>query len=87
MAGENSNETALESREPSAEDLAQLCGWLNAAGATKPRARMSFDAAPERLHQGIARRARPSSPVAHRGLVNGAPTQACVVFGPVAPPA
>lgn len=33
MARENSDEIALESREPSAEDLAQLCAWLNAAGA------------------------------------------------------
>ena len=35
-AGECSDETALESREPSAEELAQRCARLNAVGARVP---------------------------------------------------
>lgn len=33
MVGRGPDEKPLESREPSAEDLAQLCQWLNAEGA------------------------------------------------------
>jgi predicted nucleotidyltransferase len=33
MAGAGSDSKPLESREPSAQDLAQLCGWLNDVGA------------------------------------------------------
>lgn len=33
MVGERPDATAIESREPSVEDLAQLCEWLNAEGA------------------------------------------------------
>lgn len=33
MVGKSPDPTSLESREPSAEDLAQICEWLNVAGA------------------------------------------------------